>query len=160
VQLLLFEEMCYLKLFVNVLVEAAALLQCLEYFNAMYQREPPGNKQRLKYLQMKYSTLYMDASIQTEDIRVILCSIEVQTNETIVLTNDAALQTDNLLPSTAVCEAEVQTEKSTVVEISLQTDDLCNSIAPPVQEVEIQQLCEGSNNDKFLLWLENTRVFS
>jgi len=39
----------------------------------------------------------MDASIQTEDIRVILCSIEVQTDETIVLTNDAALQTNNLL---------------------------------------------------------------
>jgi len=63
---------------------------------------------------------YTDALIQAEHIR--LCSIEVQTDETIVLTNDAALQIDNLLPSTAVCEAEVQTEKSIVVEISLQTD--------------------------------------
>jgi len=32
-----------------LLVEAAALQQRLEIFDAMYQRESPGNKQRLKH---------------------------------------------------------------------------------------------------------------
>jgi len=42
---------------------------------------------------------YMNALIQTEeDIRVILCSVEVQTDKTIVLKSDAALHTDNLIP--------------------------------------------------------------
>ena len=112
---------------------------------------PKGaSRKRAKLEELADEIQYMDALIQTGDTGFILCTVEVQTDETIVHTNDAALQTENLLPSTAVCEAEVQTEKSTVIEISVQTDDLLDGIASPVQEVEIRQLCEGNNDDKFL----------
>jgi len=44
---------------------------------------------------------YRDTLVQTEDKAVILCSVEIQTNEAVVLLNYAVMQTDQFLLSSA-----------------------------------------------------------
>lgn len=90
---------------------------------------------------------YKDSVVQTEDLLVNFCEIGVQSESLEV--EDASVQTEELIPS-IVCEVEVQTDKLSLEETSSQTDDILDGIAPPELEVEMNQLCEGNNDEKFL----------
>ena len=91
---------------------------------------------------------YKDSVAQTEDALVNFCEVEVQSES--VEVDDASVQTEGVIPSTAVCEVEVQTDKLSMEETSSQTDDILDGMAPPELEVEMNQLCEGNNDEKFL----------
>ena len=111
---------------------------------------PKGASRKQVKVPLVEEPQYKDAMVQTEDTVVVFCEVGVQTVEAhTAVTNDASIQTDSLLPSTAVSEVEVQTEKLSMAESSSQTNDMFDSIAPPDLEFETNQLCAGNNDDKF-----------